>query len=71
MIVFGALMFGAIVGFIFAGPSDQAYDKRFRPPITQQSTTGAAPAPERSSANMPPAPPPKVNPVELFVSELK
>ena len=63
-ILFGGLLFAAIGAFIyiFAGPSDQTsrqYD--IRPPITQP---GAAPAPERSSANMPPATPPKVNAVE-------
>ena len=63
-VLFGGLLFAAIGAFIyiFAGPSDQTsrqYD--IRPPITQP---GAAPAPERSSANMPPATPPKVNSVE-------
>lgn len=62
-ILVGALLLAALGGFIyFASPSDQAYD--IRPPITQPSTTGAGPAPERSSANMPPATPPKVNSVE-------
>ena len=61
-ILVGALLLAALGGIYFASPSDQAYD--IRPPITQPSTTGAAPAPERSSANMPPAPPPKVNSVE-------
>ena len=63
-ILFGGLLFAAIGAFIylFAGPSDQTsrqYD--LRPPITQSE---AAPAPERSSANMPPATPSKVNSVE-------
>lgn len=63
-ILFGGLLFAAIGAFIyiFAGPSDQTsrqYD--LRAPITQ---SGAAPAPERSSANMPPATPSKVNSVE-------
>ena len=50
VVVLGALMFGAIVGFIFAGPSDMKLATNdLRPPITQPSTTG-------SSANMPPAP---------------
>ncbi len=62
-----ALLLAAIGGFIFlyAGPSDQTsrkYDQYVRAPITQPSTKGAAPAPERSSANMPPAPRPR--PVE-------
>ena len=49
VMVLGALMFGVIVGFIFAGPSDQKFARNdLRPPITQPSTTG-------SSANMPPA----------------
>ena len=55
-----ALLLAAIGGFIFlyAGPSDQTskYDQYVRAPITQPSTTGAAPA------NMPPAPRPR--PVE-------
>ena len=63
-ILVGALLLAALGGFIyFAGPSDRSI-RQIRPPITQPSTTGAAPAPERSSANMPPATPPKVNSVE-------
>lgn len=69
----GALLLAAIGGFVyfFAGIADRsvAIDD-IRPPITQRSTTGSAPAPETtgSSANMPPAPQPmaepRVKPVE-------
>jgi hypothetical protein len=58
VIVFGALMFGVIVGFIFVGPSDlKLATNDIRPPITQHSNTG-------SSANMPPAPQPELEPVK-------
>jgi hypothetical protein len=72
-ILLGALLLAAIGGFLYfyAGPGDQnVATNDIRPPITQPSTTGAAPAPETtgSSANMPPAPQPqlepKVKPVE-------
>jgi hypothetical protein len=56
------LMLLAVIGgylvLYAAGPSDQniaANDNRVRPPITQLSTTG-------SSANMPPAPQPRLEP---------
>ncbi len=72
-LLLGALLLAAIGGFLYfyASPSDQSVaTNEIRPPITQPSTTGSAPAPETtgSSANMPPAPAPqlepKVKPVE-------
>ena len=58
VMVFGALMFGVIVGFIFAGPSDlKLATNDIRPQITQHSNTG-------SSANMPPAPQPELESVK-------
>ena len=57
-ILVGALLFAAIGAFIYlyAGPSDQKFATNdLRPPITQPSTTG-------SSANMPPAPQPRLEP---------
>ena len=58
VMVFGALMFGVIVGFIFAGPSDlKLATNDIRPQITQHSNTGSsanpAPQPELESAKPP------------------
>ncbi|HWV52271.1 hypothetical protein [Pseudorhodoplanes sp.] len=66
-ILLGALLLAAIGGFIYfyAMPGDQSVATNdMRPPITQPSTTGSAPAPETtgSSANMPPAATPKLEP---------
>jgi hypothetical protein len=72
-ILLGAVLLAAIGGLIYfySGASDRNIATNdLRPPITQPSTTGAAPAPETtgSSANMPPVAEPKaeqrVKPVE-------
>jgi len=66
-ILLGVLLLAAIGGFIyfFAATGDRSVATAdIRPPITQPSTTGAAPAPETtgSSANMPPMPEPRLEP---------
>lgn len=65
-ILLGALLLAAIGGFIYfnAGTGDRVATTDLRPPITQPSTTGSAPAPETtgSSANMPPMPQPRIEP---------
>jgi hypothetical protein len=66
-ILLGAVLLAAIGGFIYFFTSDAqqvATNSDMRPPITQPSTTGSAPAPETtgSSANMPPMPEPKLEP---------
>lgn len=66
-ILLGALLLAAIGGFIYfyaGAPSQSVATNEIRPPITQPSTTGAAPAPETtgSSANMPPVTDPKAEP---------
>lgn len=66
-ILLGALLLAALGGFIyfFTGPADQTVaTNEMRPPITQPSTTGAGRTPETtgSSANMPPAPEPRLEP---------
>lgn len=66
-ILLAALLLAAIGGFIYfyAGPDEQSVATNdARPTVTQPATTGSAPAPETtgSSANMPPAPQPKLEP---------
>ena len=66
-ILLAALLLAAIGGFIYfyTGTDDRtAATNDMRPPITQPTTTGSAPAPETtgSSANMPPAPAPRLEP---------
>jgi len=70
-ILLGALLLAAIGGFIYfySGPSEQSIATDMRPPITQPSTTGSAPAPETTgaSSNMPASEPkvePKAKPAE-------
>lgn len=71
-ILLGALLLAALGGFIYFFNTDaqNLATNDIRPPITQPSTTGSAPARETtgSSANMPPMPAqkaePKVKPVE-------
>jgi hypothetical protein len=65
-ILLAALLLAAIGGFIYfyAGPDDQVAINDTRPQITAPATTGSGSAPETtgSSANMPPAPEPRLEP---------
>jgi hypothetical protein len=65
-ILLAALLLAAIGGFIYfyTGPDDQVAINDTRPQITAPATTGSGSAPETtgSSANMPPAPEPRLEP---------
>ncbi len=71
-ILLGAVLLAAIGAFIYfyTDAGEQVATNDMRPPITQPSTTGSAPAPETtgSSSNIPAAPEqkaePRVKPVE-------
>ncbi|MGE3987541.1 hypothetical protein [Pseudorhodoplanes sp.] len=51
-ILLGALLLAAIGSFIYfyAGPGENVATNDIRPPITQPSTTGSAPAPDATDA---------------------
>jgi hypothetical protein len=65
-ILLAALLLAAIGGFIYfyTGPDEQVAVNDTRPQITEPATTGSGPSPETtgSSANMPPAPQPRLEP---------